>query len=171
MILKSLKRRSNQIFLKNNYDSFINNSNRKAPDHLKSVLFIADEDTKIEEILESLKHNLGVDKSHLKFIIFSETKSKSLEAENHLTEKDFGWYGKLKEGYLKELLTNTYDLLINNSKIDSLYIDLLVLQVKAGLKVGIGMKSSENYDLQIQVDSSNTDVFAKELKKYLEILK
>ena len=171
MILKSIKRRSNQIFLKNNYDSFINNSNRKAPENLNSVLFITDEDTKIEEILESLKNNLGLQDSQITFVIFLEKKNKNSEAENHVTEKDFSWYGKVNEGYLKQVITNTYDLLINNSKIESLYIDLLVLQVKASLKVGFGMKQSENYDLQIQVDSSDSDLFTNELKKYLEILK
>lgn len=171
MILKSLKRRSNQIFLKNNFDSFINNSNRKSSDPLNAVLFITDEDTKIEQILESLNNNLGLQKSQISFVIFSEAKRKNQNTENYLSESDFGWFGKINEGLLKDVLANKYDLLINNCKFESLYVDLLVLQVKADLKVGFGIQQNENYDLQILVDSSNAEVFAKELKKYLEILK
>ncbi len=171
MILKSLKRRSNQIFLKNNYNSFISNSKHKAPEKLSSILFVVDQSSNLDEISKNMKKVIGVKDSQITFVFFSEKANKNSEREHHVSEKDFGWYGKVDEGFLKQVLTNTYDLLINHSKVESLYADMLVLQVKAGLKVGFGTVASENYDLKIQVDASDTALFTSELKKYLEILK
>lgn len=170
MILKSLKRRSNQIFLKNNYDSFIKNSQKRAPEHLKSVLLITDNAENNGVIVSKLVSELGLKESQLTHIIYSEKAEKN-KADNYLTEKDFGWYGKVDEGFLKEVLTNKFDLLINQSKVENLYSDLLVLQVKADLKVGIGLEQSDNYDLLLQVENSDTALLTSELKKYLEILK
>ena len=170
MILKSLKRRSNQIFLKNNYDSFIKNSQKRAPEQLKSVLLITDDAENNGVIVSKLVSELGLKESQLTHIIYSEKAEKN-NPDNHLTEKDFGWYGKVDEGFLKEVLTNKFDLLINQSKVENLYSDLLVLQVKADLKVGIGLEQSDNYDLLLQVENSDTALLTSELKKYLEILK
>ena len=170
MILKSLKRRSNQIFLKNNYDSFIKNSQKQAPAQLNSVLLITDHTENSEQILSYLRADLDISASNITHLVFSENKVKN-DPEHILCEKDFGWYGKVDEGFLKKVLTNKYDLLINQSKIENLYTDLLVLQVKADLKVGFGLEQSANYDLLIQVQNSETALFTSELKKYLEILK
>ena len=171
MILKGLKRRSNQIFLKKNYDSFSQNSLRKAPKVINTALFIFDDSSELEEILKSFSHVLEIKSEDFTYVLFSEENALKQNDPWHLTDKDFGWNGKLKEGFLKEVLTKKYDLLINNCKVENLYTDLLVLQVKAGLKVGLGSLKRTHYDLLIQCDTSNTALITSELKKYLEILK
>lgn len=171
MILERLKRRSNQIYLRKNYESFLKNSNSKAPKNVQKILLILD-DIAYEEVFQmELCSQFGIPTTQVEILRYSDRKSKKEENPAVISSKDFGWYGKIPEGQLKEVLTKRFDLLIYYGKIENLYTDLLILQLKADLKVGLGTLNSDNFDLLIQCEASNTKVFVKELKKYLEILK
>ena len=96
---------------------------------------------------------------------------KNEDSENKISAADFGWYGKIKSEKLKFILTKNYDLLINYSKIDNIYLNLLILQCKVGFRVGFSHLDNRFYDLTINCESSNFALFNREMKKYLQILK
>ncbi|MEX1382402.1 MAG: hypothetical protein AB1Z17_03310, partial [Lutibacter sp.] len=86
------------------------------------------------------------------------------------SSKDFGWYGKINNDTLKNILTKKYDLLINYSKIDYLYNNILLLHSKVAFKVGFASLDNRFYDLLINCKTSEIALFNKEVRKYLEIL-
>lgn len=171
MILKGLKRRSNQIFLKKNVDSFIKNSLKKAPEKINKILIMTDKIGREDVLVQRLCATFDLNESQIEVVVFQRKKEKNNITTQIITEKNFGWHGKIKDAYLKSILTNKYDLLINYSKVENLYSDLLILQVQSDLKVGLASLNNEYYDLLIQCSPSDTALFTNELKKYLEILK
>lgn len=89
----------------------------------------------------------------------------------HFTEKDINWQGIFKQPNFNSFLEQPLDLLIGYFNYSNLYLESAVLQSNAGLKVGFSGVNSKLYEIEITEKTSNLNAFAKELKKYLIILK
>jgi hypothetical protein len=171
MIFTALKRKSNQIFLKK-----INSENKRFEQQnntkqVKNVLVFLDDIKLNNEVERILIETFELPSTAFEFVVYQQKSSKN-NIENHIiTHRDFGWFGKLKSEKLKNILTNKYDLLINYNKIDQFYTNLLVLQSNASFKVGFAHLKSGLYDLTIQCNHNEIELFTKEVKKYLKILK
>lgn len=86
--------------------------------------------------------------------------------------KNLGWYASFKTGSKEQLFQEMeYDLLLNyfNQPVPELLI--LSASAKARLKVGFPLDEKRLNDLEIAVDPKNHQLFAKELKKYLAVMK
>ncbi len=170
MIFTGFKRKSNQIFFNNRLPNWLKKSKVNSTNKVKSILVFLDDISKKEEIHTKLVSLLAVYEGDIKLIGFQQNISKEHKLKDSCTPKDFGWYGKIKSEELKSALTKKYDLLINYSKVDNLYLNLLLLQCKTEFKVGFSHLDSRLYDLMIDCKFDDLEVFNKELKKYLAIL-
>ena len=170
MIFRGFKRKTNQFFFNKQLPNFLKNCNEKGSGTVQKVLVLMDDDSIKPNILSDLKDLLELMENDIETISLQKIKSKNDTDENVFTAKDFGWYGKIKSKQLNNILTKKYDLLINYSKVENIYSNLLILQSKAAFKVGFSHFDNRLYDLMIEGENINIDLFNKELKKYLEIL-
>lgn len=88
----------------------------------------------------------------------------------HYSPKDFGWKGKINNIDLEAFINEPYDVLICYFKTQVLYLDYITAASKANLKVGISNYDKRLYDLIIDVELKDINIFKQELKKYLNIL-
>lgn len=170
MIFTGIKRKSNQIFFNKKIKEFVDNSNKSTSEKVKNILVLLDNVSDKEIILENLKNNFGNTLHNIELVVFQSKVKKETIDKNIFTPKDFGWFGKIKSQALKSILTKKYDLLINYSKIDNLYNNLLILHYKEAFRVGFAIFDNRLYDLIIDCESENISLFNIELKKYLVIL-
>ena len=171
MIFTGIKRKSNQIFFNKRLPELLNNINEVSSENINNVLVIADDISVKDGILANLIDDLKISENNIEFVIFQQKIPKENELSYLYSTKDFGWYGKVNSAGLKNILTKKYDLLINYSKVDNLYSNLLILQCKSEFKVGFANLDNRLYDLLIGCKPTEISLFNKELKKYLEILK
>jgi len=170
MIFTGFKRKTNQIFFNNRLPDWLKKSKGDSTNKVKKILVFLDDTSKKDKILKDLLSLFDIEKNAIKCIDFQQNVTKKLELEETCTPKDFGWYGKIKSESIKSTLTKKYDLLINYSKVDNLYLNLLLLQCKTGFKVGFAHLDSRLYDLMIDCKFDDLELFNEELKKYLGIL-
>ncbi|WP_456463253.1 DUF6913 domain-containing protein [Lutibacter sp.] len=171
MIFTGFKRKSNQFFFDKQLPKLLKNSNMNSQGKIKKVLIFLNDATEKIPVLNSLEKALNIPKNNIKIIIFKQKIPKENTDENVISSKDFGWYGKITSEKLRNILTKKYDLLINYSKVDNLYNNVLLLQSKTAFKAGFSHLDNRLYNLLINCESSNLELFNKELKKYLTILK
>ena len=171
MIFTGFKRKSNQIFFKKTLPNFLKTEHGSPFDTVKKVLVFFDDTIEKELVIKELATILKISESDIKVVVFQRKLRKETEPDDVVTPKDFGWYGKNDNEKLKNILTNTYDLLINYSKVDNVYINILILQCKAAFSVGFANMDKRLYDLLIKCKPDEIDLFHKELIKYLVILK
>jgi hypothetical protein len=171
MIFTGFKRKSNQIFFNKQFDNFLEESLKNTSNNVRKVLIFIDDTSKVNEIKSSLISLFDISEEALEILVFQKKLSKKNNNDNVYSPKDFGWYGKIKSEKLKDILTKKYDLLINYSKIENIYCNLLILRCKTSLRVGFSHLKSKFYDLTIQCEPTEIRLFNEELKKYLVILK
>lgn len=171
MIFTGFKRKSNQIFFKKTILDLLKNEHKIPFVEVKKVIIFLDTNANRTSVLSMLTSMLKISESDIKVVIFQQKLRNEQRANEVITPKDFGWYGKIESEKIKNILTNKYDLLINYSKVDNLYLNLLLLQCKAAFKVGFAHLDKRLYDLMIRCESNERDLFNEELKKYLVILK
>ncbi len=171
MIFTGFKRKSNQFFFDKQLPKLLKNSAMNSQGKIKKVLIFLNDVTEKDAVLNSLEKALNISKNNIKIIIFQQKIPKESTDDNVISSKDFGWYGKITSEKLRNILTKRYDLLINYSKVDNLYNNVLLLQSKTAFKAGFSHLDNRLYNLLINCESSNLELFNKELKKYLTILK
>lgn len=171
MIFTGLKRKSNQIFFNKKIISSDFSYKENGLFKIKKVLVYLDDIDNKSAILEKLAAKLNILENDIDILVFQNKISKEIVDENVISAKDFGWFGKIKSMRLKSILTNKYDLLINYSKKDEFYSNLLLLQCKITLRVGFAHLDNRYYDLLIACDPDFFSLFNLELIKYLKILK
>ncbi|MBT8317124.1 MAG: hypothetical protein HKP59_05835 [Lutibacter sp.] len=170
MIFTGFKRKSNQIFLNKRQSKLVNKTNVVSLKKIKKILVVCDDYSKKEIIREELLKMFTLVEKDIKWLFFQQKLPKELELDDIISPKDFGWYGKIKSENLTNILTKKYDLLINYSKIDCVYINLLLLHSKVGFKAGFSHLNTDYYNLLINCKTDEIDIFTEELKKYLSIL-
>lgn len=87
------------------------------------------------------------------------------------SDKDLGWNGKIENSYALEFVNREYDLLVNYYTDDNLLLQLMTYKSKARLRVGFNEVDKNLNDLILSTPIANFDLFKKELKKYLKVLK
>ena len=171
MIFTGFKRKSNQIFFKKTLPGFLKNEQKRPFNEVKKVLIFLDATADRASIVSELTSILKISESDIKVVVFQRKLRKENVPDDIITPKDFGWYGKIDNEKLKNILTNNYDLLINYSKVDNVYLNILLLQCKAAFRVGFAHIDKRLYDLLIRCEPEEIDLFHEELIKYLVILK
>tara|TARA_R110000796_G_scaffold252619_2_gene388782 strand:+ start:28550 stop:29086 length:537 start_codon:yes stop_codon:yes gene_type:complete len=87
------------------------------------------------------------------------------------SDKDLSWKGNIENSYALEFMSREYDLLVNYYTDDNLLMQLMTLKSKARIRVGFGEVDKNLNDLILNTPISDFDLFKKELKKYLKVLK
>jgi len=100
-------------------------------------------------------------------------------AKNELGEKDFlyftaknlDWKGKLKSEAVNQFIYYPFDVLINYSKMNNPYLNMVVVSAKAKFKVGYESLDNRLYHFMLSLQINSETTFNKELVRYLKILK
>ncbi|WP_299127713.1 hypothetical protein [uncultured Winogradskyella sp.] len=169
MILKAFKEKSNRKFVNQLLDApkqAIPNNKLKTV----GVLLNADEFDDFDVFRNYLKE-LNLTSPKHKIIAFTkDDKFESSQWETYFSPKDFGWKGKLNNIDLETFVKEDYDILISYYKKDVLELNLVTAISKANFKVGLSRADERMYDLFIDVNPTEIELFKTELKKYLNIL-
>lgn len=171
MIFTGFKRKSNQIFFNRNKEELLEKSRTETVGTIKKVVLVVNSIAEADELKETVSKLLNIPKATIDAIVFQMKVKKDQKNDTILTPKDFGWHGDLKNNKIENILTNQYDLLINYSKVENVYINLLLLQCKVAFRIGFGHFDKLLYDLIIKCEIAELDLFHTELIKYLKILK
>ncbi|MFD1293626.1 DUF6913 domain-containing protein [Lutibacter holmesii] len=170
MIFTGFKRKSAQFFFNKQLQKLLSNNKKYASNKVSSVLVFLDDISEKKSVQESLMETLQVVENQFEFIVFKNKFQKKQVCDACFSPKDFGWSGKVKSEKLNAILTKKYDLLINYSKVENIYRNLLILQTKAAFKVGFSHFDNRLYDLMLEGGKIDIELFNSELKKYLKIL-
>ncbi|WP_372792952.1 hypothetical protein [Lutibacter sp.] len=171
MIFTGFKRKSNQFFFNRRLEDLLKKATAISSKEIKHVIVFLDAISEKDKIKKDVLSLLNIAESDLKMVVFQQKIDKEGNSEDSITPKDFGWYGKINSEKLKTILTKKYDLLINYSKVDNLYSNLLLLQCKIGFRAGFKHLDNRFYDLLIDCKPTDLGLFNKELLKFLKILK
>lgn len=171
MIFTGFKRKSNQIFINKNWHELLEKSSVVSEGDIKNVLIIVNNQLEKEAIVKSLNEILKLPQNNIDTIIFQPKVKKEQRDLGIITPKDFGWNGKVPTQKLENILTKNYDLLINYSKVDSVYVNLLSLHCKIAFRAGFGHLNKNLYNFIVKCDPTELSLFHTELIKYLKILK
>ncbi|WP_218841441.1 DUF6913 domain-containing protein [Winogradskyella costae] len=169
MILKAFKEKSNRKYVNTLLDkrqATVNNDKIKTV----AVLLNANEFHEFEVFRVYFKE-LGLMSPKHKIIAFTlDNKLEHNKWNVHFSPKDFGWKGKIKNHDLEAFINEPYDMLICFFKNEVLQLNLMTAASKANFKVGISAVDERLYDLIIDVELRDINIFKQELKKYLNIL-
>ncbi|MEP5254741.1 DUF6913 domain-containing protein [Winogradskyella rapida] len=169
MILKAFKEKSNRKYVNNLLAA---RKSRVNQTKIKTVAVLLNANEFHEfEVFRVFFKSLGLESPKHKIIAFTlDDKLEHNQWNTHVSPKDFGWKGKIKNADLETFIKEPYDLLISFYKNPVLQLDLITAASKAQFKVGITRTDERLYDLIIDVDLKDINIFKQELKKYLNIL-
>ncbi|MDN3494015.1 DUF6913 domain-containing protein [Winogradskyella bathintestinalis] len=170
MILKAFKEKSNRKYVNNllaDRQTAINNNKINTI----AVLLNASEFHEFEVFRVYFKA-LNLNSPKHKIVAFTmDDKLEHNKWNAHFSPKDFGWKGKIKNLDLETFINEPFDMLVCYFKNPGLQLDLITAASQANFKVGISPELKRFYDLIIDVDLKDINIFKQELKKYLTILK
>ncbi|RNC79762.1 MAG: hypothetical protein ED556_14380 [Winogradskyella sp.] len=169
MILKAFKEKSNQKYINKmlmNREGVISNET------INSVgVLLNESEFKDYEVIEKFFNSIGILSSKLSFFAFSDSKETQHNTwDNIYRSSDFGWRGKLKNIELENFTKTNFDVLICYFLANDIELIQIAAMSKSNFKVGISNEDERLYDLIIEVNPNNFEVFTTELKKYLTIL-
>lgn len=170
MIFTGFKRKTNQIFIKNHIGDFLKKEAKKNQNKVENILIFVEGVSEISIIKKELIEQLNINENQLEIVVFQQKVSNNEVEYPTITPQNFGWYGKLKQEKFPFNLTKKYDLLINYSKVDNLYLNLLLLQMSISFKIGFSYFDDRFYDLLVNCNALNIAIYTNEIKKYLTIL-
>lgn len=87
------------------------------------------------------------------------------------SDKDLGWNGDIENSYAQEFLSREYDVLINYYSEKNLMMQLMTVKTRARIKVGFAAVDKTFNDLIMDCSIKDFDLFKKEIRKYLSVLK
>ncbi|MFK5878616.1 MAG: hypothetical protein QM478_03865 [Flavobacteriaceae bacterium] len=134
---------------------------------IDTILILVDENSQ-ENLDQIISKKLNIDVSKATTIFFKTNQDIS-NYECELIDKGFSLFGKIKNEKIVKLVLSEFDLLLNYTN-DNLYLNYVTVFSKAKFKVGLKANQQEIFDLIIDVDKNNVDLFHSELIKYLKIL-
>ncbi|NRR92339.1 hypothetical protein HSX10_12245 [Winogradskyella undariae] len=170
MILKAFKEKSNRKYINKLLTTRQSNVNSNKIQTV-AVLLNSSEFHEFEVFRVYFKE-LGLNSTKHKIVAFTlDDKLEHNKWNAHFSPKDFGWKGKIKNADLETFINTPFDLLICFYKNDVSQLNLITAASKAAFKVGISSEDERLYDLIIDVDLKDINIFKQELKKYLNILK
>ncbi|WP_372745012.1 hypothetical protein [Lutibacter sp.] len=171
MIFTGFKRKSNQIFFRKNWQELLEKSSIDSEGSISNVLIIVNSELEKETIEKELFELFKLPKVTIDTIIFQQKAKKDQKGKGIIFAKDFGWNGTVPLNKIENILTKKYDLLINYSKVDSVYVNLLSLHCKVAFRVGFGHLNKHLYNFIVKCEPEELSIFHNELIKYLKILK
>ncbi|AOW19187.1 DUF6913 domain-containing protein [Urechidicola croceus] len=168
MILSGIREKNLRKYIERELSKKDDFENRFSESKINSILILSDESIghNVDELISNV---LGLEISKVKLLIFKENKDKNLVSDIVVSQKDFGFFGKLKNAEHQQMVSLKYDLLINYT-IDNYYFNSIVASSDAKFKVGFLNNDERLYDFMISLKDNNISSFNKELKKYLKIL-
>lgn len=158
----SIRKKIEKELVKPIMDAII--SNKK----INSILILANENTD-DAIVKIISDVLHVESSKIERLIFKNKLEKDEESTDFILEKDFAWFGKIKNKRIKKTIDSEFDLLLNYDD-DNLFLNYLTVLSKATFKVGFANSDKRLFNLMIADERNDSSVFNAELKKYLKIL-
>ncbi len=170
MIFTGFKRKTNQIFIKNHIQDFLKRQPENTQHKIKNIIIFVDDITAVSNFKKEIFHQLKIEENQLKIVVYQQKKAKNEVKYHIISPKNFGWYGRFNQKKFPFSLTKKYDLLINYSKVDHLYLNLLLLQMNISFKIGFPYFDNRFYDLLVNCKYHNISIFTNEIKKYLTIL-
>tara|TARA_R110002033_G_C3894451_1_gene239166 strand:+ start:2752 stop:3270 length:519 start_codon:yes stop_codon:yes gene_type:complete len=170
MILKAFKEKSNRKYVNKllaERKPTLNNDKIKTV----AVLLNASEFHEFEVFRVYFKA-LGLTSPKHKIVAFTmDDKLEHNQWNAHFSPKDFGWKGKIKNSDLEAFINEPFDMMICFYKNPVLHLNQITAASKALFKVGISNEDERLYDLIIDIELKDINIFKQELKKYLNILK
>ena len=133
-----------------------------------TVLILVDKNSQ-ENLDQIIAKKLNIDILKVIVIFFKSKQDSDSHFKNELSKRDFYLFGKLKREEIKKLVQSKFDLLLNYTN-NNQYLNCVTAFSKANFKVGLKNNQQEIFDLVIDVDKENVDLFHNELIKYLKIL-
>lgn len=131
------------------------------------IILNLDEYKDYDEIREIFK-GLGVHENKIKFIAYkSENGTKLNRWDSYFESKDFGWNGVIKNLDFIEFIETDFDLLISYYRKNILELNFATACSKAKFKIGISKLKENLNDFTIDISANFTEIFSKELRKYL----
>lgn len=170
MIFTGFKRKSNQNFFNKRIEELHNDLQVTNASLVRNALIFLDDFSEKGLILNEIREKFGLSENQIQFVIFQKKLDKKKLMPDVITVKDFGWYGNILSSEIKNLLTKEYDLLINYSKVENVFINLLILQCKTTFRVGLSHLDKRLYNLIVNCEIDDYKVFTSEIQKYLRIL-
>ncbi len=146
-------------------------SERNSP--LKHLGFIIDEDFihDFEGLLEFGK-DLGLHHKDIKLFTFKHTDKKLLDLrDNQITNKEFNWRGEVYEQSFIDFLDYPFDVLIGLYEGNQKLLDLMIAKSKAKFKIGFKAADLRLFDLILNIDMKDQELFKREVSKYLKVFK
>lgn len=169
MILKVFKEKSNQKYINK-----LLNAKRVAIHRAKitsvGVILNVSEFSDFDAFQIFFK-SLGLSETKIKMIAFVEdSKQSKVLWDVSTSPKDFGWKGKINNSDLLSFINTKFDVLISFYRQNHLELDVITASSKANFKVSLINEDERLYDLMIDVQTTEFNLFTTELKKYLTVL-
>lgn len=169
MILKAFKEKSNQKFLQRLLSSTNTAVSRKKIETLGIIIDSAEFSD--AELLNGFFCDLGIELPKIKTVIFVQDENINERLwGNYFSKKDFGWGGSIKHAELQMFLNTEFDALVSLYKNDFIELKLATALSKANFKIGLSGVDDQLFDLILDLNVKDFDIFKTELKKYLTIL-
>lgn len=169
MILKAFKANSNQKYINK-----LLNARQVAVSNVKmnsvGIILNMNEFSDFDAFRNYFKE-LGVSPAKTKIIAFVEdAKDANPLWDTYFNPKDFGWKGKINNIELQSFINTQFDVLISYYNKESIELKIITAATNANFKVGLSQKDKRLYDLMIDVDTKQIELFISELTKYLHVL-
>jgi hypothetical protein len=169
MILKAFKANTNQKYINK-----LLNARQVAVSNAKmnsvGIILNMNEFSDFDAFRNYFKE-LGVSPAKTKIIAFVEdAKDANQLWDTYFNPKDFGWKGKINNIELQSFINTQFDVLISYYNQESIELKIITAATNANFKVGLSQKDKRLYDLMIDVDTKQIELFISELTKYLHVL-
>lgn len=131
------------------------------------------EDDYLKEYFLNLKSEYGLRDADFQIVICKDESVKNDVFQGLVfTPKDLKWNGKIRNGEIMNFTQRPMDVLISFTESDNKLASLLVLVANAEFKVGRKEEASSAglFDMVINTEFDEVEIFLLELKKYLKIL-
>ncbi len=169
MFLKVFRLKSNQKFINKLLNERQTAVNDKKIETVGVILNL-NEFSDFEAFRNYFK-SLGLQLPKIKVVAYADDdKHQNQLWDTFFTAKDFGWKGTVKNIDLQEFINTKFDMLISFGKVDILEMNMITALSNANFKVGLSKQDERLFDLIIDVNPKDFEIFKIELKKYLTVL-
>jgi len=122
------------------------------------------------DLFMDLDKIFSIPQSSISYLVFPDRNSREQEYVDIFNKKDITFFGKFKDG-LNTFCTESVDLQINYFNEKSIYHEWVACSTSKKMSIGFFKANQDINDLILDIDPTNTELFKKELVKYLSILK
>lgn len=170
MFLRGFKEKSNQKFINKLLSQ---SSSVQSLSELRTVgVLLNYEEFDDFEAFRKLFIELGLTSPKCRVAAFIKNEKQITNTWNtYFIPNNIGWKGKILSVDLESFIKEDFDVLIGYYVTKHVDINLISALSNAKFKIGLKGTDQRLFDLIINVDANEFNVFKNELKKYLKILK